>query len=146
MTNSPIIADSSALVSLASITDSNHQLAISLSNQLTKTNRQLVIPSDVFAETINTLGKKVSHNMAFGTASEILKSDSSIITEANPTIRQNALDKFQNQPESVSYTDCIVMAFADEYETKEIFGFDEVFRKNGYIRLGIDKTKMQSPR
>ncbi|MBI3283195.1 type II toxin-antitoxin system VapC family toxin [Candidatus Curtissbacteria bacterium] len=145
MTNRLVIADSSALVSLSSITDRNHRLAISLSNQLTGTNRQLVIPGDVFAETINTLGKKVSHNMAFGTASEILNSDSSIITEANPTIRQNALDKFQNQTESVSYTNCIVMAFADEYETREIFGFDNVFRKNGYIRLGIDKNKTKSP-
>ena len=30
------------------------------------------------------------------------------------------------------FTDCIVMANADSFKTKDIFGFDEVFRKNGY--------------
>jgi predicted nucleic acid-binding protein len=32
----------------------------------------------------------------------------------------------------VSFTDCLVMAVADRFGTKVIFGFDEVFRKNGY--------------
>jgi predicted nucleic acid-binding protein len=32
----------------------------------------------------------------------------------------------------VSFTDCVVMAVADTYGTKRIFGFDEAFTKNGY--------------
>lgn len=60
---------------------------------------------------------------------------------SNDNIRLRALQNFQNQPAYVSFTDCVVMAFADEYETKDIFGFDEAFRKNGYIRVGIDKKK-----
>jgi predicted nucleic acid-binding protein len=32
----------------------------------------------------------------------------------------------------VSFTDCIVMANADEYGTKTIFGFDTDHAKNGY--------------
>ncbi len=35
-------------------------------------------------------------------------------------------------PQSVSYTDCVVMAVADEYHTTQIFGFDEDFKKHGY--------------
>ena len=32
-----------------------------------------------------------------------------------------------------SYGDCLVMATADFYDTHEIFGFDAVFAKNGYV-------------
>ena len=67
-----------------------------------------------------------------------------IIAETTLEVRIEALEKFQKQPKSVSFTDCIVMAFADEYETREIFGFDDAFRKNGYIRFGIDKSEVKS--
>ncbi len=42
------------------------------------------------------------------------------------------LGKFSTQPGSVSYTDSLVMAVADTNDTPLIFGFDEVFEKNGY--------------
>ena len=134
----PVIADSSALVSLASVSDRNYNQAISLSNQLVQENRQIIIPTEVFSETVNVLGRNGSHQMAYGTANQILSSNP-IIPETTPKIRQEALTKFKNQPESVSYTDCIVMANADSFKTKDIFGFDEVFRKNGYKRIGVDK-------
>ena len=141
----PVIADSSALVSLASVSDRNYNQAISLSNQLVQENRQIIIPTEVFSETVNVLGRNGSHQMAYGTANQILSSNP-IIPETTPKIRQEALTKFKNQPESVSYTDCIVMAFADEYETREIFGFDNAFRKNGYIRFGLDKKRTELPK
>ncbi len=141
----PVIADSSALVSLASISDQNHKLAVTLSNQLIQEDRQIIIPTEVFAETINVLGRNGSHQMAYGTANQILSSNP-IIPETTPDLRQDALEKFRNQPESVSYTDCLVMVFANEFETEEIFGFDNVFRKNGYVRFAIDKQKPKSPK
>jgi hypothetical protein len=33
-------------------------------------------------------------------------------------------------------TDCLVMKVADEYDTKDIFGFDRQFEDAGYKRLG----------
>jgi len=65
-----------------------------------------------------------------------------LVVESSEYIRIEALRKFHNQPAAVSFTDCLVMAFADFYETREIFGFDEAFRKNGYARLGIDKVNL----
>jgi predicted nucleic acid-binding protein len=32
-------------------------------------------------------------------------------------------------------TDCIVMTVADDYGTKDIFGFDKQFEDSGYTRL-----------
>jgi predicted nucleic acid-binding protein len=46
-----------------------------------------------------------------------------------------ALEKFNEQPPAVSLTDCIVMAVADAYKTKEVFGFDKQFEDAGYHRL-----------
>jgi predicted nucleic acid-binding protein len=43
--------------------------------------------------------------------------------------------KFKTAADAVSFTDCIVMAVADEYGTREIFGFDKQFADAGYQRL-----------
>jgi predicted nucleic acid-binding protein len=39
---------------------------------------------------------------------------------------------YHNSPERVSFVDCLVMAYARLYDTREIFGFDAVFVQNGY--------------
>lgn len=133
-----IIVDSSALFSLFIDTDSNHKRAIKIKEQYLKQGGLIVIPSEVFSELINILGKKFNHRAAVLAARAVLNSTFAIENTLETT-RNIALEKFENQPQSVSFTDCVVMSFADEYETREIFGFDEAFRKNGYIRIGIDK-------
>lgn len=138
--NSPIITDTSAFVSLASISDNNHQLALKVSKDLTLTNRPAIIPGEIFTETINVLGKKINHKIAVETGEKIFGSEAFIIIDTSPTIRSDAFEKFKSQPESVSFTDCLVMAFADAFHTQDIFGFDRVFRKNGYKRLGVDRS------
>lgn len=135
----PIIADSSALVSLALSNDSNHKLAVRLAGQIEKNNKTLILPGEIFAETINILGKKVSKEIAVFTGNKILKSDLFQIIESSNAQRLLAIEKFQKQPRSVSFTDCLLMILADHFDTKDIFGFDEIFKKNGYVRLGIDK-------
>jgi predicted nucleic acid-binding protein len=129
-----IIADSSALVSLAITSDSNHQIAAKTSLAIKKNAHQVLIPGDVFTETINVLGKKSGHLAAISMAESIAQSTQLLIAETTPEIRDNALKIFEKQANSVSFTDCLVMAFADYYHTKFIFGFDEIFQKNHYIR------------
>ncbi len=137
--NYPIIIDSSSFISLGTITDSNYQKAAAISNRIGEEDRTIIMPGEIFTEIVNVAGKKIGHKAAMDQASKILSSKTVHIEETTSAIRQSALDKFNKQPKSVSFTDCIVMAFADEFETKEIFGFDDAFRKNGYIRIGIDK-------
>lgn len=133
-----LIIDSSAFIYLASIDDSNYKKAVKISEQIEEDKRSIVLPGEIFTEIVNVAGKKISHKAAIDQANKILSSKSFIITETTPTMRVDALEKFKKQPESVSYTDCLVMAFADHFETKDIFGFDESFKKNGYKRIGID--------
>ena len=137
MTNS-IILDSSALVSLFSPQDANHQTAKKISKSFINRYISVILPGEIFTETVNVFGKKVNHKVALKYGAILIESDYAI-ADTNDQIRSSALKKFQKQPQSVSFTDCLVMAFADEYKTNEIFGFDEVFKKNGYTRIGIDK-------
>ena len=50
-------------------------------------------------------------------------------------VSNQALKKFESLPEGVSFTDCLVMATADEYATLDIFGLDKQFEDAGYRRL-----------
>lgn len=134
-----IVADSSALFSLFIDTDVNHKKAKKIKEQYLKQGGLIVIPSEVFADLINILGKKFNHQAAVWAATVVLQSKTFVIENTLESVRNAALKKFEDQSGSVSFTDCIVMALADEFETKETFGFDESFKKNGYIRIGIDK-------
>ena len=136
-----IIADSSGLFSLLVETDKNHSRAIKISLLKTFQKRiePIIIPAEVFSELINVIGKKLNHKTAFDLGKFILQSKEFILKQSNERCVNQALVKFKNQPESVSFTDCLVMTFADQFQTKDIFGFDEVFRKNKYRRLGIDQ-------
>jgi predicted nucleic acid-binding protein len=127
-----IIADASGLVSVAIDTDANHQRAIATATQLAKNASMIIIPSEIFAETINILGKKFGHASALHTAQTLLKSPDFLVIDTEELTRLSALELFQTTPAGVSFTDCLVMATADEYETREIFGFDEIFSKKGY--------------
>lgn len=133
-----IVADTSGFISLLSKDDKNHTSALHVASVIHKDGKTIILPGEIITEFINVLGKKANHRVAIQRGDLLLHSPEYKIVDTNEHIRSQAFALFKKQPESVSFTDCIVMAFADEYETKEIFGFDEAFAKNGYIRFGID--------
>jgi len=131
----PIIADTSALVSLATETDHNHVPAKDAATKLRKANRPIILASDVLVETINILGKRSSHQTAIKAADALLQPGSQFILVETTSHIQAALKKFKDLSQAVSLTDCIVMTLADHYNTKDIFGFDKQFEEAGYRRL-----------
>ena len=58
-----------------------------------------------------------------------------VLSEPSSLLDSPALFKFEAVSKAVSFTDCLVMAVADEYGTKDIFGFDKQFADAGYNRL-----------
>jgi uncharacterized protein len=131
----PIIADTSALVSLATKTDHNHVPAKDAATKLREAKRPIILPSDVLVETINVLGKRSGHETALKAAWALLRPGSQFILVETSSHIKASLKKFKNQSQAVSLTDCIVMTLADHYSTKDIFGFDKQFEEAGYIRL-----------
>ncbi|MEV5879861.1 PIN domain-containing protein [Streptomyces sp. NPDC052101] len=127
-----MIADSSGLVSLAVNADDLHSLAVAEARRLKQASILVVVPADVFSETVNILGKLSGHADSYATARELLAPGLFVHVETSDALRDAALEMFRDKPGSVSYTDCVVMTFAEHYETKNIFGFDDHFRKAGY--------------
>ncbi len=134
----PIIVDSSGLVSLVSEDDMNHVIALKVSEELKGLRALLIVSSDAFSETLNVIGKKFNHELAVRIGQELIKSEAYTIIETDERLRDDAMAIFHSQAESVSFTDCVVMACADKFNSKKIFGFDKAFKKNGYVRLGCD--------
>ncbi len=129
-----IIADTSGLISLFSPDDHNHNVAIKAAERLRTELKDILIPAAVFVELVNILGRKAGHNAALAAVSE-LTPPFLVLSEPNNLIGTPALKKFAAVPQSVSFTDCLVMAIADEYATQDIFGFDKQFENAGYHRL-----------
>ncbi len=129
-----IIADTSGLISLFSPKDHNHGMAVKAAKRLLNERKDILVPAAVLVEFLNILGRKAGHNAALAAVAE-LTPPFLILSEPNNLLATSALDKFETVPQSVSFTDCIVMAVADEYNTKDIFGFDKQFEEAGYLRL-----------
>ena len=127
-----IIADTSGLVSLLLPGDHNHKEALKAARQLQAKQKSILIPAAVFVELLNILGRKVGHAAALAAVSELYPPFVVLTTQANVGQAQK---KFAELPQSVSFTDCLVMATADEYETLDIFGFDKQFTDAGYTRI-----------
>ena len=132
---SPIIADTSALVSLATTTDHNHIPAKEAAARLHNVSRPIILPTAIFVETVNVLGKRSGHEIALKAAAELLRSGSQFVLIETTSYLSRALEKYKDQAPGVSFTDCMVMAVADDYGTKDIFGFDKQFDDAGYHRL-----------
>jgi predicted nucleic acid-binding protein len=74
--------------------------------------------------------------LAVEAAQSFLHSDSQyLVIPTELTQVHAALALFTKLKASVSFTDTIVMAVADEYHTRDIFGFDKQFEDAGYKRL-----------
>src|SRR4051812_8771485 len=139
-TNDPfLIADTSGLISLTVTSDANHAPAIEATTPLRERESTILVPYEVLVETVNVLGKRLGHDKAASVASYLSTTPLFLVIDSSQPARQQALERFEAQPRVVSFTDCIVMAIADEYGTRTIFGFDTDHAKNGYAIIP-DKT------
>src|SRR3954463_3263157 len=134
-TSNLIIVDSSGLISLVVESDSNHGKALAIANQFVGSQGKALVPAEVFAETLNILGKKFGHEYAAGTVQAVLESSAFAVVPTSDVSRLDAVEQFRTAPAGVSFTDCLVMKVADEFGTKDVFGFDKQFEDAGYNRL-----------
>ncbi len=133
-----IIADSSALFALVDMADATHKFVASV-HPLIPDDARVIIPAEIFSETVNTLWKKIQRSVAVAFAEKLLTSSGFLLTESDDEIRRTGINMWKNlRSKNISFTDCLVMAHADRWKTKWVFGLDEAFAKNGYLRLGVD--------
>ena len=139
MNKQTIIFDASGLTALMNETDAFHSRALSMSEILTdRALWRVVLPREIFAETVTAVSKRVNREAGAKAASVILdrqKTGDFVFTAADSLVYKTAIDLLQTAKGArgaPSFFDCLVMAFASYYQTPYIFGFDETFAKNGY--------------
>jgi predicted nucleic acid-binding protein len=135
-----VIFDSSGLISLVKDDDALYSTANEVAKAIENGGWQLILPSTVLCESLNTIGRHVGKQFAILVGERMLELHSSgslSIVELETLNVQNAIDIMKTASGNPSFVDCSVMALANEYGTPYVFGFDATFSKNGY---GLPKT------
>jgi hypothetical protein len=81
----------------------------------------VVCPYDVFAETVNMVGKKQGHAKAYEVGQFLSKTAPFLVIDSSPVAREQALSQLLTLSASVSYTDAVAMAVADGIRHPEDF-------------------------
>jgi predicted nucleic acid-binding protein len=139
MSNTFVILDSSALIAQINVKDLWHKKANTVSEFIERTDRQVILPAEVLAETLNRIGNNVGRQDAVLSGNALVERNETgdiLITQSNMEIISATLNLLKTvsepQDKRASFVDCLVMATAAFYDTREIFGFDAVFGKNGF--------------
>jgi predicted nucleic acid-binding protein len=127
------------LIAQLNVKDLWHQKANTISELIERTNRKVILPAEVLAETLNRIGNNIGRQDAVLAGNALLERNETgdiLITHTNTDILTATLTLLKSvrepQDKRTSFVDCLVMATAAFYETREIFGFDAVFGKNGF--------------
>jgi predicted nucleic acid-binding protein len=129
------ILDSSAIISLVNVADSLHDEAVRVDELILTEGWLTLLPREVFAETLNAIGKKISRRDAVRVGRLIMErydAHDFEFTHPERHVYDTALKLQAEGAGSPSFIDCLVMALADEYDTRYVVGFDATFSKNGY--------------
>jgi len=143
-----VVFDSSGLVSLVKTDDLLHKAALQVAEILAADGWRLLLPYEVLAESLNVIGKLVNKRSAIIVGEALIEQYAAqelTFLQNEPHLITNALQLVKTASGSPSFIDCLVMARADEQQTKFIFGFDVTFKKNGY-RLPVSDDDEQVKR
>ena len=148
MSSAFVILDSSALIAQINVKDLWHKKANTISEFIERTDRKVILPAEVLAETLNRIGNNIGRQDAVLAGNALLERHETgdiLITYSNTDILAatlNLLKAIQEPPDKrASFVDCLVMASASFYDTREIFGFDAVFGRNGFQLPGIEEKQ-----
>jgi predicted nucleic acid-binding protein len=131
-----VIFDTSGLLSLLNADDSLHAEAVEIGKSTQQTAWQVLLPYEIYAEALNVIGKKQGRKQADAAGAFIISmydKQQLLFPDSTPYLLGQALAIHRKATGSPSFVDCLVMAYADDYDTPYIFGFDATFRKNGYL-------------
>jgi predicted nucleic acid-binding protein len=113
-----------------------------------RTDQQVILPAEVRAETLNRIGNNIGKQGAVLAGNALLERNETgdiLRTHSNTDILAatlNLLKAVQEPPDKrASFVDCLVMTSANFYGTREIFGFDAIFEKNGFLLLDNEEKQ-----
>ena len=133
-----ILVDTDAFVALYNREDPNHIRARSVSASIVEEGSHPLLSVFSYGESITVISQKVGRDYALQYIDDIEKGNA-FIFEADRQLLKKGGEVYRNQrSKNASFTDCVNMAIMEQEEIREIFSFDRIYRKNGFIRIGID--------
>ena len=89
---------------------------------------------------VTVISQRISHKKAEELFSKVSQSLSTFFIDLN--LQEKAMAIFSRQrSKNVSFFDCLNMAILKELRLQEIFSFDEDYKKNGFLRIGVDQKE-----
>lgn len=135
-----IFIDTSSFVALQNKKDPSHNQAIKISKLLLKKKFELYTSSDIVGETITVLSKKLSKKEAHLFYEEYHKSDIKEI-HINESIHQETRKFFLKlKSKNISFIDCSSVVAMKSKGIKNIFSFDQDFKKLGILMISASST------
>ncbi|MEK7458595.1 MAG: PIN domain-containing protein [Patescibacteria group bacterium] len=128
-----IVVDADAIIAQAFTHDTNHDLAMKISNHLHTVHARMIYPSTAIMEAITVLQTKLNSGAtAYGTA--VVFTDPHVeVAEVGHEDLQNAVDYF-SPTGSKKHTlfDCVIAAIAEKNKADAIFSFDKFYKTKGF--------------
>ena len=128
-----VIVDADAIVAQAYPDDSNHQKAVTISDNLNKLGAQVIYPATAVLEAVTVLqGRLNSGATAYGTA--VVFADPKVeVAEVSQTTLMSAMNNFSpTTSKKNTLFDCVVLAVAQENKADAIFSFDHFYKNKGF--------------
>lgn len=132
-----VFVEADALIALVYKKDANNQKAKKIYTKLKISKCEFYSSNTSLYEAVTVLSQRINHQVVIEFLI-IIKQTLSIVF-IDKKREQKGLEIFARQTsKNVSFFDCLNMAIMKELKIKEIFSFDKHYKKNGFLRIGVD--------
>lgn len=129
----PLFVDSSALIALFVPRDERHEEAKAVLLDAQRTRRPLFASTDVFDEVITFLCRRAGPEPAVRIGDELRREEVLRLVRVDDEIRERAWAIFKaRRLPALSFTDCTSSAILSSRRIREVFTFDDDFRRLGH--------------
>lgn len=133
-----VFIDADILVALGRLRDKNHRQAEKIYRELKKKAVVFFISNTSLYETVTVISQRISHQKAKEFLKRVRRALNIVYIDQNLESRARLIFNKQRS-KNVSFFDCLNMAILKEMGLGEIFSFDEDYKRNGILRIGIDE-------
>ena len=135
-----VVVDADAIVAWISGTDLNHGKAMAALEKIKRERQILAYPATAIAEATTVLQKKVGARVVEEVVALFGQAEVEVAATGKSEI-EKALKMYFTARGSKKNTlfDAVVAAVADKYQTKDIFSFDEFYKKKGFNLVTWEK-------
>jgi predicted nucleic acid-binding protein len=133
-----ILIDSDIFVALANKKDNGHGWSKKMMNKIGAGNFLLYLTSFSYGEVLTVASQKLCHD-AFLLLADKIEKGNFVMIDVDEKLRLEGLKWFAKQKSKNSrFTDCVNMAVMEKYGIRRVFSRDKHYKKNGFLRLGLD--------